>query len=171
MAIVARDTQKEFVPAPEGLHGAVCVDVIDLGIIEGPYGKKAMVTLRWQIEEDNPETKKPFVVQRRYGLSLNGKATLRKDLETWRGKKFTKDELTGFDLEKLLAANCQLQVVHNVSDDGAVYANVAAVVPAAKGAPKLVARDYIREKDRPKEGQVARTVVTAPEAEEDEVPF
>jgi len=30
MAIIAKDNRKEFTPAPEGLHQAVCVDVVDL---------------------------------------------------------------------------------------------------------------------------------------------
>lgn len=171
MAIIARDNARDNQKAPEGLHGAVCVDVVDLGIVDGPYGKKAMVKLAWQIEEVNEETKKPFTVQRRYGNSLNDKATLRKDLETWRGKKFTKEELAGFDLEKLLGANCQLQIVHNVTDDGSTYANVHAIVPAAKGSQKLVSQGYVREKDRPAEGQAQRPAAVAVHAEEEEVPF
>ena len=168
MAILARDTQKEFVPAPKGLHDAVCVDVVDLGIVESQYGKKAMVKLVWQLAECQADSQRQFLVQRRYGLSLNTKASLRKDLETWRGKKFTNDELAGFDLEKLLGANAQLQIVHNVMDDGATYANVQAIVPAAKGVPKLVGRDYIRERDRLSDGP-SRGHETS--SDEDEVPF
>ena len=60
------------------------------------------------------------------------KASLRKDLESWRGQPFTKEELKGFDLKNILGASCQLQVVHNVSD-GKTYANIAAVMGLPKG--------------------------------------
>ena len=42
-----------------------------------------------------------FDVARVYTLCLHERAALRKDLESWRGRKFTEQELDGFDLEKL----------------------------------------------------------------------
>ena len=148
MAIVAKDTRKEFTPAPEGLHQAVCVDVVDLGLQETPWGAKAKVRLVWQIEAVNPETGKRFLVSSLFTLSLNEKARLRHLLEAWRGKKFSQGELGGFDLEKLLNANCQIQIVHALSDDGRIWANVQAAVPLGKGMTKMRAEDYVRVKDR-----------------------
>jgi hypothetical protein len=88
---------------------------------------------------------------KRYTLSLHEKANLRRELETWRGKKFTAEEGEGFDLEKLLGANCQLQVIHNEKDDGTVYANVQAIVPAGRGLEKLsIPPDYVRAINRDK---------------------
>lgn len=170
MGIVVKERAKEFKPAPEGLHGAVCVDVVDLGIVDTTFGKKAMVKVVWQIEEIDPENKKPFQVSRRYGATLDKRSTLRKDLETWRAKKFTKEELEGFELEKLLGANCQLQVVHNVTDDGGTYANVQAIVPAAKG-QKLAPQGYTREKDRTDKPAQPAGVTGGSSEEDDEVPF
>lgn len=137
---------KDFNPAPAGLHRAVCVDVVDLGMIAGNYGPKHMLRLVWQIEEIDPSNGKPFLVLKRYGVSLNEKAILRKDLESWRARQFSADELKGFDLERLLGVNCQLNVLHQSKNDK-TYANVTAVLPPSKG-PKLVPRDYIRVKDR-----------------------
>lgn len=171
MAIVAKERAKEFRPAPEGLHQAVCVDVVALGLVETQFGKKEMVKLVWQIGEMDEESKppKPFQVSRRYGLTLDKRSTLRKDLETWRAKKFSKEELEGFDLEKLLGVNCQLQVVHNVTDDGGTYANVQAIVPAAKGATKMAPVFYTREKDRTDKPQ--SQVPAEQKEDDDEVPF
>jgi hypothetical protein len=149
MAIIAKDNQKEFNPAPEGLHQGVCVDIIDLGLVETQWGSKPMVAIRWQIEEGDPANEnKRFQVQNRYNLSLNEKANLRKHLEAWRGRKFTGEELKGFDLEKLIGVNCQLQLVHTLSDNGRTYANVQAIVPIGKTMTKLQPLDYIRVKDR-----------------------
>ena len=154
MAIIAQDT-KQYTPAPEGITQAVCVDVADLGVVETSFGKKRMVKLVWQLPDVDSETGKRFTVQRRYGLSLNEKASLRKDLEAWRGKKFTKEELQGFDLERLLGVNAQLQVLHNVTDDGKTYANVAAILPLGKGMTAITGQDYTRIKDRDQTQQQA----------------
>src|SRR3990167_2490369 len=98
------------------------------------------------------------------------KANLRKHLEAWRGKKFTKEELDGFDVEKLLGVNCQLQVIHNLSDNGGTFANVQAIVPLGKGMVKIrPSEDYVRMVNRdPKSGTTA--TAGAP-GDEDEAPF
>lgn len=150
MAIMARKPESSFDPCPEGLHQAVCVDVVDLGVLETQWGDKHKVEVRWQIDLDNPRTGKRFEVRKRYTLSLHEKAQLRKDLECWRGRKFSEEELKGFDLEKLLTVNCQVQVIHNISDEGKVYDNVQALVPHNSKLPKIAALEYTRQQDRPK---------------------
>jgi len=137
----------DYKNAPAGLHQAVCVDVVDLGVIETSFGNKHMCRLVWQIEEIDSDTGRPFSVGKRYSPSLHEKATLRKDLESWRAKPFTKEELDGFDLEKLLGVNCQLMVIHETRE-GKTYANIKSIVPVGKGAQPLRARDYTRVKDR-----------------------
>jgi hypothetical protein len=53
-------------------------------------------------------------------------------LESWRGRPFTPAELDGFDLKKVLGANCFLNIVHGNKGDK-VYANIATVNPLPKG--------------------------------------
>ena len=148
MSIIASKPETQYTPCPEGLHQAVCCDVIDLGSVAGTWGDKHKVRLVWQIDEMNQETSRPFDVRKQYSLSLHDRATLRKDLESWRGRKFTADELKGFDLEKLLGVNCQVQVVQDISEEGTTWANVQAIVPAPRSAVKLVPREYVRMQDR-----------------------
>lgn len=169
MAIMAKDTRKEFTPAPEGLHQSVCVDVVDLGLVDGPWGKKLKVRLVWQLDQVNTETGKRFAVSQQYTLSLNEKATLRHHLEAWRGKKFSAPELQGFDLEKLLGVNGQVQVVHALSDDGRIWANVQAIVPLGKGMTKMRSEEYTRVKDRTDTSAAAAGTNGKPA--EDDVPF
>lgn len=148
MAILVADNSRTFVPAPEGLHQAVCCDVIDLGVVEGKFGAKHRIEIRWLINELNDEGRL-YMVTKKYTASLNEKASLRQDLEAWRGKKFTKDDLKGFDVEQLLGVNCQIQVVHVTLDDGRTFANVKAVVPLMKGMQKMtVPEDFKRKADR-----------------------
>jgi hypothetical protein len=167
MTLVARRPQKSYTQAPEGLHTACCCDVVNLGIVAGAYGAKHKVRIVWQLDAIDEEHGRRFDVARVYTLSLHERAALRKDLESWRGKKFTEAELEGgFDLEKLLGVNAQVQVTHDLSDDGATYANVTTVVPPVKGAPKLVPIAYVRAKDRQKPAAAATDADP-----EDPIPF
>jgi len=168
MSIIAKKERKSYSAAPEGLHAAVCCDVVDLGDVETSFGPKHKVEFRWMLEETDPKSNLPYMVTARYNLSLHEKARLRAMLEGWRGKKFTEEELDGFDLEAVLGANCQIQVIHNLGDEGQVYANVQVVIPAAKGAPKLtINRDYVRVALRDKNKPAAEEY----EATEDDMPF
>jgi hypothetical protein len=168
MAIVAKGSN--FVPCPAGLHQAVCADVIDNGMVEGVYGTKHKVTLVFQVNV-SMDNGKPFLVQRRYTLSLDQKANLRKDLESWRGKPFSADELKGFDLEKLLGVNAQLNV-QQTDRDGTTYANITAIVPLGKGMPKMKVAGYVRKQDRePDTEPGATTDDDTFEADNSAVPF
>jgi hypothetical protein len=75
---------------------------------------------------------KPLMISKRYTMSLGEQSTLRKDLESWRGKKFTAEELLGFDLNVLLGKFAMCNVTHN-DREGKTYANLSGLsqVPAA----------------------------------------
>lgn len=172
MAIYAREPESKYTPAPEGLHPAVCCDVVDLGLVDDGFGQRHKVEIRWQLDlEVEDGSGRPVLVRKRYNNSLHEKATLRKDLETWRGRPFSKEELQGFDLEKLIGVSCQAQVMHRITDDGKTYANVVAVIALGKGMTKLrVSEDYVRERDRVKEPPVDRASNGAAD-EDDDIPF
>lgn len=165
MPILAREPDSKFSPCPEGLHQAVCVDVVDLGIVSTAWGDKPKVRIVWQVDEVDPQVGRRFDIRGMYTLSLSDKANLRKHLESWRGRKFTPVELRGFDLENLIGVNCQLQVIHNISDEGRTFANVQAIVPHNVKAPKIAPLDYVRERDR------VGGAVPGPPPIDDDVPF
>jgi hypothetical protein len=150
MAIIATaGSGTNYTPAPAGVHQAVCVDVIDKGMVEtkgfdgGAPKKKHMISVAWQINEPRDDGKR-HVIYRRYTLSLNEKASLRRDLESWRGRPFTREEEMGFDVEKLIGANCLLNVTHKQAGDR-TYANVVSIMPLVKGMPKMEAAGYSRD--------------------------
>lgn len=146
--IIVKDSTSDFDPAPEGAWRAVCVDVVELGMVTGQYGAKPMIRLVFETEEINPKNKKPYMVRQRFGMTLSSKGRLRPFLESWRGKKFTEDELKGFDVETLIGVNVQLGIVHNAVE-GKIYANISSVMKPARGMEKLAASpDYVRVKDR-----------------------
>jgi hypothetical protein len=157
MTVMARlGSGRASTPAPVGLHRAVCVDVQDLGVQDSAWGAKHKVRLVWQIELLDPAGRR-FELARKYTLSLHERAALRQSLESWRGKKFTDSELrAGFDLEKLIGVNCQLQATHDTGEDGVTYANVQTVLPPVKGMTRLVPDAFVRLKDRTPMGTGAR---------------
>lgn len=149
MSPIIATAGESFTPAPAGVHQAVCVDCVDKGLLPNsfrPGTTQHKIVLAWQIEECRDDGKR-FLVYKRYTCSLNEKATLRKDLESWRGKPFTRDEEMGFDVESVIGANGLINIQHNESN-GKTYANVVAVMPLAKGMAKIKPVDYVREQDR-----------------------
>jgi len=148
MAIVVSDNGGgNFTPHPTGLFQMVCCDVIDNGVKETQWGPKQKITIRWQSQETSEKGHR-LTVQQQYTRSLNEKAKLRHDLESWRGRKFTGPELRAFDLEVLLGVNAMVNVIHNDGSDGKVWANVASLAPLMKGLPKIEVADYVRQAER-----------------------
>jgi hypothetical protein len=168
MAIVAKASSGQFEPCPAGPQVAVCVDVIDVGLVKSTFTNldgtdkwQHKVDIVWQSAETMADGR-PYLVKKRYTLSLDEKATLRHDLVSWRGKEFTALELEAFDVEKVLGANGILNVAHKAGSKGGTFANVVAVMPMMKGQAKITATaDYVRVVNRP---------VPAPEAAQEEAP-
>lgn len=143
---------RDFPTAPEGLYHGVCVDVWDIWTEKRPEhfggGLVDKTRLVWQLDKEDKD-KRRYEVMATYTASLHEKAKLRQHLESWRGRRFTEEELKGFDIEKVIGANCQIQIVHNVSANGKTYANVQAIVPLGKGQVKIrPSDDFVRRKDR-----------------------
>lgn len=178
--IVSEPEGGSFAPAPEGLHQAVCVDVVDRGILDTSFGPKHKVDIIWQVvpfeddgQEQRDEEGRRFQVMQRYTASLHEKALLFQHLKAWRGKPFTEEQLKGFDLDTVIGANCQIQVVHNIGSNKKVYANVQAIVPLGKKTDKIRAtEDYVRAKDRVKHSNgAAHEAQSGADADEEGLPF
>lgn len=134
-----------YTPAPEGNHRAVCTRVVDLGTQPGgQWGPKRKVRLTWELtdeimeytDRDGIKRSGPYLVSKSYNLTLGVSqkpSLLRADLESWRGKPFTAEEETGFDLAQLLNAPCLVNVVHEEGNNGKLYANIKSVARLPKG--------------------------------------
>lgn len=110
---------------PEGLFPAVCVLMANIGTQRTPFKNedgtdKVQKKLVLGFETEHG------VISRELTMSLSDKANLRGILESWRGKKFTEDELNGFDPSVLLGKPCTVQIMHN---DKGTFANVSNVLP------------------------------------------
>jgi hypothetical protein len=135
--IVKNSGGGDFQLPPAGNHRARCYRVIDLGTQtvtwQGAEKHQPKVLIGWELTDEPMEDGRPFTVSARFTASLSEKANLRHVLESWRGKKFTEQELEGFQLSKLLTVACLVTVAHEKSKDGTkTYANVKAVTPLPK---------------------------------------
>lgn len=121
---------------------ARCYSIIDLGTqtTTGAFGTKEQRKIRviWELPDekavfDEAKGEEPFTIAKEYTLSLYEKANLRHDLESWRGKPFTAEELKGFDISKLIGAPCLLSIIHKTAKSGNEYAAIASVSSLPKG--------------------------------------
>jgi hypothetical protein len=130
----------DFKPHPEGIHPAVCVDVIELGLREEEFqGKRKMVEkLRVVFEsEQKLEDGRNCIISKNFTASLHPKARLAEFLAKWRGRPILPDE--SIDLRKLLGACCTLVISHQQNTQGQTYAVIDAV---SKPTKKLVPSGY-----------------------------
>ncbi len=118
----------DFKPHPEGIHPAVCVDVMDLGLVETDFqGQKKMVNkVKITFEsEAKTEDGKPCSVSKNFTASLHPKAKLAEFLGKWRGRPVLLGET--IDLQKLIGACCTLVISHQQNLVGKTYASIDAV--------------------------------------------
>ena len=118
----------DFKPHPEGIHPAVCVDVMDLGLVETEFqGQRRMVNKVKVVFESEAKTEdgKPCMVSKNFTASLHPKAKLAEFLGKWRGRLVVPGET--IELAKLIGASCTLVISHQQNMVGKTYANIDAI--------------------------------------------
>jgi hypothetical protein len=117
-------------PVPAGTHHAVCYGIIAVGTQPSEkFTPRQKIVVCFEIPSERITIKDqdlPRGISKRYTLSLNEKSSLRKDLQSWRGKPFTQEELNGFDVSKVIGSNCLISVLHS-DRAGAVYADISGI--------------------------------------------
>jgi hypothetical protein len=125
--------------APEGAHVARCYQIIDKGTtFDEKWGnKKRKVQFLFELPmetavfaEDKGE--QPFYVKAVFNLTMGEKASLRKFIESWVGKKMTDAQASDFDIIKMLGFPGMVNIAHNGKDDR-TYANIMSISPLPKG--------------------------------------
>ncbi|MEI8046514.1 MAG: hypothetical protein WCI92_03975 [Bacteroidota bacterium] len=133
---------KSFLPVDAGNYVARCYSMVHIGTIPEEYKGEKKETNKIRLTFELPtETKvfreengeQPYVISKEFTLSLHEKSSLRKFLESWRGKSFTESEAKYFDVSKLLGKPCMLNVIHKLKLDGNIRADISSVSPIPKG--------------------------------------
>jgi hypothetical protein len=141
MSLTAKDSGGgSFTPVAPGMHLARCYRIVDLGTQKTEYQgqvkhlQKVMIQFEVHGEDDNGNplvTAKgePMSISKNFTLSLAEKATLRKDLQAWRGRDFTPDELRGFELKNVLGAWAMITAAKSLGGNGKEYTNIVSINP------------------------------------------
>lgn len=135
----------DFEQVPEGTFVARCYGLVFLGTQEVSYKgetkQQEKVVIQWELLDEEGKTKdgKPFTISKTYTRTLDERGNLYSDLNAWRGKRFTADELVEFDMVAVLGAYAMLQVLHSENEKtGKTYANVSALMPYKGAKPDPV---------------------------------
>ena len=138
MSMVASDNGGVSIPKLEGgVYTAISSAIIDLGMQTSEKFQKTQrkFMMIWIILNEEVEVngeKLPRTMSKEYSFSLHEKSALRKDLQAWRGKVFTDEELQGFNLLNILNKPCQLQIILE-EKNGKQYNNIAGIMSLPKG--------------------------------------
>ena len=153
MAIIVREPDGASFPMIEtGTYQGVCVEVVDMGMREQKAFESdeikmvPKICIVWELSEKRDDGKN-FVFCKEYKSSLHEKAGLRKDLDAWRGVPFTAEELKGFDLERVVGANCMLTVSAYAKQNGHEGRKITGVSKLMKGLEKI---EKTAQYERPK---------------------
>ena len=144
MAIYAEKHEGDYQQVTPGTYLARCYRMIELGTLKEEFNGKVKnvqkVQITWELPTekavfDSEKGEEPFAVNKTYTLSMHEKANLRKDLESWRGKGFTEEEATRFDLTQLLGKPCLLSIINQPgkSDPSRTYTVISSISPLMKG--------------------------------------
>lgn len=149
MATIAKKPE-DFDKIEPGSYGAVCVGVFDIGTHVGQYQGKPtqnrQVIVAFEIDEEIKKgdfAGKRYMMNKWYTLSLGEKANLRKDLESWRSKPFTIQELQGFDLDKLIGVPCMLSIGSGKTEDKRIIKSIS---PLPKGMTPITQKEPLSQK-------------------------
>jgi hypothetical protein len=154
MSLIAKETGSgDFTPAPHGTHLARAFGLIDLGTQTSTFGEAHKVLIRWELCTELMDDGRPFEISKFYTVSLHEKASLRKDLQAWRGRAFTAEELDGFNLQNILGKCCLLSIVGKASTkegqgDRSVVGAVMAL-PKGTTCPPGVNAQVVWDMDKP----------------------
>ena len=140
MSFYVEDKGGNFERCPSGMHLGRCYRIVGVGTQKTEYMGQVKylnkVMLGWEIHgmnDDGTPIKmmdgRPFAIFKNYTLSWSEKANLRLDLQSWRGRPFTQEEMRKFDLKNVLGAWCMLNVIERPGQDGKIYTNVNGVTP------------------------------------------
>lgn len=135
MSMIVKNEGSNIPQLEPGVYTGIAKAIIDLGIQENTMfqTKQRKAIIIWEIAGETVKVNNeelPRTISKEYTMSLSSKGKLRSDLEAWRGRPFTEEELKGFDLRNILNIPCQLQIN---KDENKTYTYIAGIMAIPKG--------------------------------------
>lgn len=178
MSMMVTNTAKVFEKPESGIFHGILADIVELKDVKTVYKgvEKVQDCVRFiWILDKNGKDGKPLSVAQRYTKVLHENSNL------YKAVKQIKDTAPPipYDIELLLGTIKKLVIIRDTKEGGKDYANINGYLPPDKGVQVAVPADFVRSKDRPKQGtatapaQPAQTKAPAPEPEvaDEDIPF
>ena len=105
---------------------AVCVDVIDLGKVETPWGTKPKIKYVFEINQVNKSGYRA-TVSRTFTKSMYEKSALRPAIEKWIGCALTEEEASAFKPTAMKGRPCTLKLTPTISKGGNEYSKIVEI--------------------------------------------
>ena len=142
LTVKASGGSSTFKPVPSGMHLARCYRIVDMGTQittwKGVSKEQPKVMLQFEVHSEDADGKpivtdkgEPMSISKNFTASLGENAILRQELENWRSRAFTADELKGFQLKNVLGIWAMLSVVKEQGNDGNEYTNISSINPVS----------------------------------------
>ena len=139
----AKTTIKSYERPEPGVYPARCIIVAELGRHPNrfynpdkdkpEYEYRQELLIAWELSELMQDGR-PFAISWRDRNYLSEKSNLYKLLTGWRGKPFTPQEMSRFELKNILDKCCYLNLVESPPDrNNKTWINVETAIPLPKG--------------------------------------
>ena len=140
MSLIAKSSGEKIPPIGEGTYQAICTVIIDLGLQRSEKFEKTYpkIMIMWSFPTETITVKEeelPRVISKEYTNSLGEKSNLTRDLQAWRGKNFTQEELSGFNLINVLNIPCLMQIIYD-ERNGNIYPKISSIMALPKDMQK-----------------------------------
>ena len=150
----SQGTAEQYLVTPGSL-GSICIGVFDIGnwktVFAGEEKIKHKLLIRFEVDEKiegGEYDGKNKCLNKWYNFSMHPKSTLRKDIQSWRGRELTDEEAEDFDLCDLVGQQCLLSVV-NKDGNGRTFQNITSISTVPKGMSKVKADVLYKDGDIP----------------------
>ena len=148
-APIKESVKRELIPAKS--YQAICYAVYDLGTHENEYQGKVsdrrevvlifeIPKLRIEYLKDGEPAEGPRVISKQYTFSMNEKANLRHDIDTWFGS-LSELQAIDFDFESLPGKNALLTIIHREKKNGDKYSAIGSISGLMDGMEELTAEN------------------------------
>lgn len=178
MAMMVTNTAKVFEKPESGIFHGVLADIVELKDVKTVYKgvEKVQDCVRFiWILDKNGKDGKPLSVAQRYTKVLHENSNL------YKAVKQIKDAAPPipYDIELLLGVVKKLVIIRDAKEGGKDYANINGYLPPDKGVSVPIPADFVRSKDRTKQGPQQTQQQAAPaqqaasqqEVADEDIPF
>ena len=157
MRATTNQSSGEFPVLDEGGYVARVYSIVDIGVHQTNFGAKQQVVVTWELPTELGTDGLPYCISKFYTLSLHEKASLRKAIESMKGKipddKLTDQKFVDGLFQKTLGTPCQLSISQYENKEGYMRNGIEAIgklikgtaVPEAVNEPVLLDLDNFKQ--------------------------